>query len=98
MSSKTHNSSNPGLAKYSSKSSNLGMGCGFSPVVRNVLRYSQSQSIILSGFPKHRLSVGSWDNTTTSSLERWMSVSSACVPASTALRMERRVFSGYLAL
>lgn len=59
ISSKTHRSSSPGLARYCNKSSNRGIGSGGSLIVRNVLRYSQSQSMIFSGLPKHRMSVTS---------------------------------------
>lgn len=52
-------SSNPGFAKYSRRSLSLGIGSWGSFRVRNVLRYSQSQSTIFSSLPKHLLSVAS---------------------------------------
>ena len=39
-----------------------------------------------------------WDKTTSPSLDRWMSVSRACAPTSTAALKAAMVFSGYWAL
>lgn len=54
MSSNTHTCSFPGSAMYSSKSLSRGRGSCGSASVRSVDRYSQSQSMTFSFFPKQR--------------------------------------------
>ena len=74
ISSKSHTSSRPGVARYSNKSRRRGIGsCGVRNVL-NELRYFQSQDIIVSSFPKHLFSVGSCRYDEHSSLE-WPRVS-----------------------
>ena len=60
MSSNIHKCSNPGVAKYCSKSCNLGMGSWGFCNVRCWLTYSHVQSAIFSSLPKHRFKVASW--------------------------------------
>lgn len=52
--------SRPGEAKYSSKSSNRGIGTWGTWRVRRLFKNSQLQSIIFRSFPKHRFNVASW--------------------------------------
>lgn len=55
ISRRTQRSSSPGVARYSSKSFKRGIGTWGFAIVRNDCMYSQSQSMIFSGFPKQRL-------------------------------------------